>query len=236
MNDSKALFDYWHDQVRLRNHDQIAAAGHVETFKLRHNCTNYDELRQSREVEWLDELERSKVIAIIKYECTAQVLQYRAGRLRDRADALSNSVQTLDQQQSKLIRIIQTLQQKLFGKDQELKRLEARIAALETENEALRAESENDKAYAELLVEFERLQKEFERVQKRRQELAQNNQSLGGRVAHTKRFRRERDEARALVQEQKRQIAALTAENQQLREKLANLQAPMSFLKTESNP
>lgn len=229
MDDSKALFDYWHQQVQLRNHSLASNPNHVETFKLRHECTNYDELRKSREVEWLDEPDRSKVIAIIKYECTAQILQYRAGRLRDRATQMTDSIQELEQQKTKLIQIIQALQKKLFGKDKEIERLEARIKVLETENEALRAESETDKAYAELLVEFEQLQKKFDQVQKRRQELARNNQSLGGRVAHTKRFRKERDEARALLAEQNQQIESLESENQQLRAIIIELQAQVSL-------
>ncbi|YAF97118.1 MAG: hypothetical protein AB3A66_05470 [Nodularia sp. CChRGM 3473] len=41
-----------------------------------------------------------------------------------------------DQQKSKLHIIIKVLQEKLFGKDKEIKRLEARITSLEAENEA----------------------------------------------------------------------------------------------------
>jgi regulator of replication initiation timing len=41
--------------------------------------------------------------------------------------------------------------------------------------------------------------------------------SLGGRVAHTKRYKQQRDEARALVEQQKTQILTLAQENQSLR-------------------
>jgi len=210
MDDSKVLFDYWYDRVQLRKYELIEASGHVKTHELRHECTNYDDLRLSSEVQVLGEPERSKIIAIIKYECTARVLQYRAGRLRERANKLEDTYDELDQQKSKLLNLIKALQEKLFGKDKELKKLEAQIAVLEAENEALRAESENDKAYAELLAKFEQLKKQYEVTEKRRQELAKNNQSLGGRVAHTKRFRQERDEARALAEDQKQQIMTLT--------------------------
>ncbi|MDZ8258370.1 hypothetical protein [Nostoc sp. ChiQUE01b] len=50
MDDSKALFDYWHDRVRLKNSELIADPGHVKTQDLRHDCTNYDELWRSPEV------------------------------------------------------------------------------------------------------------------------------------------------------------------------------------------
>jgi predicted nucleic acid-binding Zn-ribbon protein len=217
MDDSKALFDYWHDRVYLSNQTLIAAPEHVPTQVLRHNCTNYDNLWRSSEVQALEEPERSKVIAIIKYECTAQVLQQRAGRLKDRASQLENAYADLGKQRSRLLGLINALQKKLFGKDQEVKQLESRIAALAAQNEALRAELDNNKAHAELLTEFEQLKRQYEKVEKRRQELAKNNQSLGGRVSHTERYKRQRDEAMTAVKELKQQMQVLTQENQQLR-------------------
>ena len=218
MDDNKALFDYWHGRVQLRNYELIAASRHVPTFELRHECTNYDELWKDSTVQRLDEPERSRVIAIIKYECTSKVLQNRAVRLRDRANKLEETCHERDQQKSRLLGLIQALQKKLFGKDNEIKRLETRIASLEAENEALRTEAENGKAEAELHTQLKQLRKQYDAVQKRRQELAKNNQSLGGRVAHTKRYKRQRDEAKALVEQQKEQIILLSQENQHLRE------------------
>ncbi|MBH8554274.1 hypothetical protein I8751_18260 [Nostocaceae cyanobacterium CENA357] len=218
MDDSKALFDYWHDRVRLKNYELIAAPEHVPTQDLRHDCTNYDDLWRSPEVQQLDEPERSRVIAIIKYECTAKVLQNRAGRLRDRANELEAASYEQDQQKSKLLSLIKALQEKLFGKNKEIKRLEARVFSLEAENEALRSEAENNKAKTELVTELEQLQKKYNAVEKRRQELAQNNKSLGGRVAHTKRYKQQRDEAIVLIEQQKQQIATLVQESQRLRE------------------
>jgi hypothetical protein len=43
--DQKAEFDYWYGQVHLRNLPLIGAQNHVPTQELRHECTNYDELR-----------------------------------------------------------------------------------------------------------------------------------------------------------------------------------------------
>jgi chromosome segregation ATPase len=218
MDDNKALFDYWHDRVQLKNHAKIAAiAQHIPVHELRHECTNYDTLRQSTEVQKLADPERSHNIAIIKYQCTAKVLQYRAGCLRDRANELEDSSKKIHQQKSQLLHLIKALQEKLFGKDQELQKLETRITSLSAENEALRSELESTKAAEELHKELEQLKKQYKTVEKRRRELAKNNQSLGGRVAHTERYKRERDEARALVAEKKRQILNLTQENQELR-------------------
>ncbi|MCW5317157.1 hypothetical protein GTQ43_26105 [Nostoc sp. KVJ3] len=218
MDDSKALFDYWHDRVRLKNSELIADPGHVKTQDLRHDCTNYDELWRSPEVQRLEEPERSRVIAIIKYECTAKVLQNRAGRLRDRANELEAACHEQDQQKSKLLGLLKALQEKLFGKDKEIKRLEARVSSLEAENEALRSEAENNRAKTELVTELEQLKKKYNAVEKRRQELAKNNQSLGGKVAHTKRYKQQRDEAIVLIEQHKQQIAKLVQESQRLRE------------------
>jgi uncharacterized coiled-coil DUF342 family protein len=213
MDDSKALFDYWHDQVRLRNSDMIAAPGHVQTQVLRHECTNYDDLWRSPAVQQLDELERGRVIAIIKYECTAKVLQRRAGLLRDRANELEEACQEQDQQKSRLLRLIQALQEKLFGKDKEIEQLMTQIAALKVENEAVRADAENSKAEAELRAELAQLKKQYDAIEKRKKELAKKNQSLGGQVSQ---YIRQRDEARDLIKQQKAQIVTLIQENQRL--------------------
>ena len=88
LSNNKALYDYWYGQVELRNIKKISSDVHVTTPDLRHNCTNYDQLRQRPHVLALDEAQRNRVQTIIKYECTAQVLQRRAGILKDRANAL----------------------------------------------------------------------------------------------------------------------------------------------------
>ncbi|MBD0336762.1 MAG: hypothetical protein ICV62_14835 [Cyanobacteria bacterium Co-bin13] len=231
MDDSKALFDYWHERVRLRNLNLIASSGHVQTQNLRHDCTNYDDLRKSREVQLLEEPERSRVIAIIKYECTAQVLQRRSGLLKDRVVELQAATDDVEQQKTRLLSLIRALQEKLFGKDRDIKQLQARISILEAENEALRAESENDKAYAELLQAFEQLKEQYAAIEQRKQQLAKNNQSLGGRVAHTNRYRRERDEARTAIQELRQQLAIAVQQNQQLQQENETLRLELERLR-----
>lgn len=234
MNDSKELFDYWYRQVRLKNLDTISAPGHIETQYLRHECTNYDTLRASREVVLLDEPERSRVIAVIKYQCTAQVLQRRAGFLNSHIAELQNEVQGLAHDKTKFRKIIQALQEIIFGKDQDIQKLQNRISILEAENETFRAEAERAKAYSDLLQEFETLKQEFEKVAKRKQELAKNNQSLGGRVAHTNRFRNERDAARAAAEELRQKLAQVTDYNQQLCSENEALKSELSQLRKQT--
>jgi chromosome segregation ATPase len=227
MDNDKELFDYWHEKVELTNLGLIASSEQVQTQVLRHECTNYDQLRQSREVATLPDQERSKVIAVIKYQCTAKVLQRRAGLLRDRASEFEQMRVAFREDKSRLQKLIKILQEKLFGKDQEIKKLEIQVSALQAQSESLKAEAENNKAYEDLQHEFEQLKKQYEKTENRRKELARNNQSLGGRVAHTNRFRNERDAARAIVEEQKLKLRQLAQENEFLRQENQQLRAEL---------
>lgn len=231
MESSKELFDYWHNQVQFRNPELISEASHVPTPKLRHECTNYDELRRSSSVQQLEEHDRSLVITVIKYTCTAQVLQKRASYLRRRSHELVEACQEQDQQKSKLLVFIRSLQQKIFGKDNQIKRLEMQVASLEAENEALRTEGENSKVESELQIELEELKKKYSSLEEHRQKLAKNNQSLGGRVSHTNRYRQQRNEARELVKQQNNQITDLLEQNQRLQMENEQLQRQLNQMR-----
>jgi chromosome segregation ATPase len=207
-DNNKELFDYWHKQVEVRNYHLIKSAEHVPTPTLRHQCTNYDKLRHRTDVTQLDELQRSRVIAIIKYECTAQVLQRRAGLLKDRAVELNRG---------RLESLIRALQEKLFGKDQQIQQLEFRVSQLQAEKEALEAERDSSDAKLEMEHELTALQEKLQAAEAKRWELTRRTQSLGGRLAHTTRYQRERDVCReALLAEQAR-CRALEAELELLR-------------------
>ena len=214
--DQKVLFDYWHDRVRLTNLQRLAAREHVTTQELRHECTNYDELRRLKAVQELDELERCRVIAIIKYECTAKVLQRRTGLLRDYARQCEEQALDHRQKQSGLLAVISKLKDILKGKDSTIIRLESRINALQAENEALRTEQQQSRAKQQVGKELEALQRAFNAEVERRKELAKNNQRLGGRVAHANRYRRERDELREALKIERQT-------NQELRQMLEQL-------------
>jgi hypothetical protein len=215
--DQKALFDYWHDRVRLRNLKRISAQEHVPTQELRHECTNYDELRHLKAVQELDELERCRVIAIIKYECTAKVLQRRTGLLRDYARLCEENAFEQKKERSRLGALLRKLKEVLRGKQVSIERLEARLRALEAENGALRSEQQQSKAERQLEKELAALQRAFETEVERRKQLARNNQSLGGRVAHTNRYRRERDELSEALKIERQTSQILRRELEQLR-------------------
>ena len=136
MYDNKELFDYWHDRVRLKNKDLIASPDHVQTHILRHECTNYDALWKSSAVQNLDEPERSRVNAVIKYQCTAQVLQNRAGRLRDYVYEIEKASHEQKREISRLLGLIRALQEMLFCKDRQIESLERQISVFKIEYEA----------------------------------------------------------------------------------------------------
>lgn len=216
MKNSKELYDYWYEQVRLHNYDLIRSEEHVETYRLRHGCTNYDALRKSSEVQSLTEPDKSINIGILKYQCTARVLQARASALRERAQAITISTSP-ELNPPRLLRIIRALQEMIFGKDKEIERLQAQIRSLEVEREAFVIDVENSKLEIELQKQLSELQKRFEKEEKRRRELGRNNQSLGGRLSHTNRYIRERDEAREEVKQLKLEIKSLNHDNEKLR-------------------
>jgi hypothetical protein len=215
--DQKALFDYWHDRVRLTNLSRLGAREHVTTQELRHECTNYDELRRLKAVQELDELERCRVIAIIKYECTAKVLQRRTGLLRDYARQCEEQALDHRQKEGGLLALITKLKDILKGRDGTIVRLESRIKALQAENEVLRTEQQQSRAERQRDNELDALQRAYEAEVERRKQLAKNNQSLGGRVAHTNRYRRERDELSEALRLERQTSQALRRELEELR-------------------
>ncbi len=212
------LFTYWHQRVEFKNHHLIRSTSHLPAYEIRHQCTNYDQLIKLPEVESLKGLERDRIFAIIKYQCTSRVLQYRASHFRAISSQIRLELDALNAKNQENLNWIEKLKQLLFSKDIEIKQLKAQVILLEAEKEVLQAETDQSSAYVELSKEVEKLKKQYEKEKKRREELGHNNQSLGGRVAHAERYRRERDQAREEVKQ-------LRAINQQLEAQLAPLNA-----------
>jgi DNA repair exonuclease SbcCD ATPase subunit len=141
--------------------------------------------------------------------------------LRDYAKQCREVAAEQQQERSNLLGLIARLKEFLRGKQVIIDRLEERIQILEADNAALVAEQQQSKANEQIQQELEALQLRYNEVEEHRQRLAKNNQSLGGRVAHTNRYKRKRDElAEALRQERevtkslKRQIEQLRAGEQ----------------------
>ncbi|NJK35705.1 MAG: hypothetical protein HC919_12565 [Oscillatoriales cyanobacterium SM2_2_1] len=215
---NKVNYDHWRGLVKIRRINELSTFEHIPAYKLRHEFTNYDELIYLPEVRTLDALERDREVAIIKYVCTSQVLQRRTGILKDKASKLSDTIRTLEADANAFQKIILKLQSLIFSKDKKINDLEQHNKVLTTQNEILQLKIEEHTATNELQTELDRLKKELERANKRKAELAKNNQSLGGRVAHTERYKRQRDEAKAQLQHLQDQVTSLIWEMQQLRQ------------------
>jgi chromosome segregation ATPase len=205
--DSKAAYLYWHEKVEFRNEYLIALPDHVETYTLRHECTNYDDLMKSYEVQKLKGFERGLAIAVIKYQCTSRVLQRRVTRLREQMDGIARRLNELDAEIERRSGIIQALQEIIFRKDKRIRELERQIARLKYELSELSEMSKQTEAYEN--IAYQNLHTILENLKQRYKEIAQKNRSLGGKVAHIERYKRERDEARARAEQAEQQLNAL---------------------------
>lgn len=201
VDQTQALFNYWSDKVEIKSLKLLHSEDHLPAYKLRHACTNYDQLRESLEVQQLPVIEQTQAITIIKYQCTTKVLQRRAGILRQRSQTIQQELDALNQLHTENLNWIERLKRLLFSRDTEIKQLKTQISLLQAEKEELELKTESSQADAELHEALKKIEKELETERKRRQELGRNNQSLGGRVAHTERYKRQRDEAREKVTE-----------------------------------
>ena len=72
--DNQPLHIKWSRKVVLKA-KELSQKTYIEAFEARHQYTNYDTLIKSIEVQELEAIERSRNIAIIKYECTSKALR-----------------------------------------------------------------------------------------------------------------------------------------------------------------
>ena len=80
---NQPIHSKWKGEVVLNYEKLREETNHIEAYKVRHRYTNYDQLINSIELQRLEPLERSRTVAIIKYECTSQALQFRNGIIRE---------------------------------------------------------------------------------------------------------------------------------------------------------
>ena len=211
---NKALFDFWHKEVRLKNLKTISSDKHITTPELRHECTNYDSLCIRPGVLALDDAQKNRVITIIKYECTAKVLQRRAGILNRRAKELEILFEEQKVYKNKLEEFIHVLKQRLFRKDDLIKQQEVKIKALEAKVKALETGNE-----------LEAIKQNYLNEKKRRESLANNNRKMGGRLSWANRWKEQRNkylielnETKAVIQKLEKELACYKEKEQNLLE------------------
>ena len=204
---NQPLHHYWSEKVQVKRTELGAAKNHLKAYVVRHRYTNYDQLTESPEFLELDPLERSRVIAVIKYECTSQALQCINGLIRDQLEEIKEETKRLEADVIRRDGIIGAITKLLWGNEREIKSLKAKIRQQKLEIKSLKEIIEEATTEAEYRHEIEawkikyeesekgRLQEQKGRLeeQKRRRILGRNNQSLGGTAAHAERWREERD-------------------------------------------
>ena len=151
---NKALFSYWHGRVKLRNTQLIGDPQQINTQTLRHECTNYDELWKSSAVQQLSGIDQDRMVAVIKYSCTSQVLQRRASLLRVQIADIEKSYEGLEGERSKLASVIAKLKRALFGKMQENEALQRQVKALITQERSAKSRGRGQQSLCRAFREF----------------------------------------------------------------------------------
>ena len=193
----------WKGEVELNYEKLREETHHIEAYKIRHRYTNYDQLINSIELQRLEPLERSRTVAIIKYECTSQALQFRNGVIREQFLEAKKQAAKLAGDVKRYQGLFARIKKILFGNETEITSLKASLVEKEIEIKALKEQVEEEKVDNEYQKEIAIWKKKFEKEEQRRIELGQKNRSLGGQVSHAKRNKVKLDSARDELAETK---------------------------------
>jgi len=183
----------WKGKVHLKHKELSEESKHIEAFKVRHEYTNYDQLINSIELQRLEALERSRTVAIIKYECTSQALQFRNGIIREQCLEAKKQSAKLAKDLKTHKGLIGAIQKILWGNEKKIRSLNAIIDEKVLEITSLKDGIEEEKVANDYTEEIATWKKRFEEEEKRRQELGKNNQRLGGRLSHAERNKEKLD-------------------------------------------
>lgn len=113
--------------VKLTNREVLESSVQIETYTLRHQGTNYDSLLNSEYFQNLRGQERQEAHLELKYECTAQALQYRASFLKGRANKLQDVVNEAERREADKNSFILKLIATIRGNEAKIQELENKI-------------------------------------------------------------------------------------------------------------
>ena len=193
----------WKGKVYVKRKELSEETNHIEAYKVRHRYTNYDQLINSIELQRLEPLERSRTVAINKFECTSQAHQFRNGIIREQFIEAKKQSAKLAADVVRHKGLLGAIQKILWGNEKEIKSLKASLAEKEIEIKSLKEQVEEEKVDNEYQKEIAIWKKKFEKEEQRRIELGQKNRSLGGQVSHAKRNKVKLDSARDELTETK---------------------------------
>jgi len=228
---NEALHYHWSEKVEIRNQSRLSRRLHLKSNDIRHNCTNYDELCKSLDELFSNDFEKGTNLAVIKYECTTQALQWRLTQVRKSEELAVSLNKEIRESIREKKGIIQKLIAFLTRKDEDITLLESQIKELKFTNEKLKVEKQLPQEKIELDQELSRLEKELQKERKQRRKLAKNNQSLGGRLSHAEQWRNERDLYSDLLEKEEAANAALLQEQKILKSDLFKVKRLLSEYK-----
>ncbi len=177
----------WKGKVYVKRNELSEEKNHIEAYKIRHRYTNYDQLINSLELQRLEPLERSRTVAIIKYECTSQALQCRNGIIREQFLEAQKQSAKLAADVVRHKGLLGAIQKILWGNEKEIRSLKASLAEKEIKIQSFKEQLEEKKVDNEYQKEIAIWKRKFEKEEQRRIDLGQKNRSLGGQVSHAKR-------------------------------------------------
>ena len=207
---NQPLHLYWKEKVVVKREIISRSKNHIKAYKLRHEYTNYDQLINSIELQKIEPLERSRTIAIIKYECTSQALQCVNGLIRDQLQEARKESAKFERDVIRRNGIIAAIQKLLWGNEKEIKSLKANIKEQELEINSLKEEIQLKQTEDQYLAEIQTWKTKFKYEQERRQQLARNNKSLGGRLSHARRNKEKLDFVSNLLDENEVSITQIS--------------------------
>jgi len=222
IENNQPLHEKWSAQVSINKQKLSNQKGHIEAHKIRHNFTNYDELINSIELDNVSAIEKSRQIAIIKYECTSKALQFRNGALKDQYIEAEKLILRLQEKVEKFDGIFGAIRKLLNGNAEEINRLNAIIDQKELEIISFKQAFENKKNEDDYIKQINKLKKDFEKERQRRILLGKNNQRLSGKASHYKRIKSELDNFRDLYGSKKAEETPLFKEIEKLKRELMN--------------
>lgn len=190
---NQPLHHYWQGMVCIDKKKILKRNSQIPTYELRHEYTNYDDLINSIEVQKLEPIERSRNIAIIKYECTTKAQSFVLVDVNRDLEENKKASIFFEGEVKRRDGIIAAITKLLFGNDKEINLLKAKLKEKDSEIRSLNELLKAEKVESEYKREIATWKKKFEEENLHRLRLARNNKSLGGRVSHANKWKAERD-------------------------------------------
>tara|TARA_X000001036_G_scaffold380573_1_gene372053 strand:- start:147 stop:905 length:759 start_codon:yes stop_codon:yes gene_type:complete len=218
-NNNQPLHEYWGEKVKIRRRE-LQGKTYIEAYKVRHEYTNYDQLINSIDLGKLEELEKSRLIAIIKYECTFRALQCVNDSINKSLVEAQLDIKKIEEDNKELKGWYKQLLAKIFSGKNENKLLEAKLKEREIEIISLKEKKQEDQVNTDYQKEINSWKKKFEDEQVKRIRLGRKNQSLGGRVSHAKKWKEERDLFNNLLDQEEIKNIQLSSELERTKREL----------------